>query len=130
MGLAPGVMGAQALPAGVVPPQNMYAMPAGQQAQWNMSQVNQHMSGMSLNGAGGAVGGWVAPPQARPSAHSCGSEGRDGSGRCSPGSFPVVLSALVAGQRSPGEPRLMSRRGGRGQLGVNTAVRGSTSVGL
>ncbi|XP_035256666.1 stromal membrane-associated protein 1 isoform X2 [Anguilla anguilla] len=64
MGLAPGVMGAQggAVPAGVVPPQNMYAMPAGQQAQWNMSQVNQHMSGMSLNGAGGAVGGWVAPP--------------------------------------------------------------------
>ncbi|KAI1894780.1 hypothetical protein AGOR_G00119270 [Albula goreensis] len=74
MGLAPGVMGAQggAVPAGVVPPQNMYAMQPGQQAQWNISQMNQHMAGMSLNGAAGAavgfgqpgttMGGWVAPP--------------------------------------------------------------------
>lgn len=68
MGLAPGVMGAQA--AGM-PPQNMYAMQPGQQGQWNIGQMSQQMSGMSLNGAGGAVGfgqpgaavgGWAAPP--------------------------------------------------------------------
>ncbi|XP_061083995.1 stromal membrane-associated protein 1 isoform X1 [Conger conger] len=74
MGLAPGgVMGAQGggVPPGVVPPQNMYAMQPGQQQQWNISQMNQHMSGLNVNGAGGAlglgqpgpgVGGWVAPP--------------------------------------------------------------------
>ncbi|KAJ8402727.1 hypothetical protein AAFF_G00363990 [Aldrovandia affinis] len=68
MGLAPGVMGAQ---GGPVPPQNMYSMQPGQQAQWNISQMNQHMSGMSLNGTAGAVGfgqpgtsmgGWAPPP--------------------------------------------------------------------
>ncbi|KAJ8389833.1 hypothetical protein AAFF_G00113020 [Aldrovandia affinis] len=73
MGLAPGVIGSQggAMPAGVVPAQNMYAMQPGQQGQWNISQMNQQMTGMSLNGAGGAVGfgqpgaamgGWAAPP--------------------------------------------------------------------
>ncbi|KAG7463032.1 hypothetical protein MATL_G00191120 [Megalops atlanticus] len=65
MGLAPGV------PTAVVPPQGVYAVPPGQQAQWSMSQMNQHMSGMNLNSAGGAVGfgqpgaalgGWVGPP--------------------------------------------------------------------
>ncbi|XP_035262124.1 stromal membrane-associated protein 1-like isoform X4 [Anguilla anguilla] len=70
MGLAPGVMGAQA--GGMVPPpQNMYAMQPGQQGQWNIGQVNQQMSGLALNGAGGAVGfgqpgtamgGWAPPP--------------------------------------------------------------------
>ncbi|KAL2083466.1 hypothetical protein ACEWY4_021239 [Coilia grayii] len=43
MGLAPGMMGAAqpgAMPAGVVPPQNMYAMQPGQQPQWNMAQVS------------------------------------------------------------------------------------------
>ncbi|KAG7492864.1 hypothetical protein MATL_G00018690 [Megalops atlanticus] len=73
MGLAPGVMGPQAggMPAGVVPAQNMYAMQPGQQGQWNIGQMNQQMSGMSLNGAGGAMGfgqpggamgGWAGPP--------------------------------------------------------------------
>ncbi|XP_036402592.1 stromal membrane-associated protein 1 isoform X2 [Megalops cyprinoides] len=73
MGLAPGVIGAQggAVPTAVVPPQGVYAVPPGQQAQWSMSQMNQHMSGMNLNGAGGAVGfgqpgaalgGWAGPP--------------------------------------------------------------------
>ncbi|XP_072534209.1 stromal membrane-associated protein 1 isoform X2 [Salminus brasiliensis] len=73
MGLAPGMMGPQAgaVPAGVVPPQNMYAMQPGQQTQWNMGQMNQQMSGMNLNGAGApmafgqpgaAMGGWVGPP--------------------------------------------------------------------
>ncbi|XP_076141736.1 stromal membrane-associated protein 1 isoform X3 [Alosa pseudoharengus] len=73
MGLAPGMMGAQqgAMPAGVVPPQNMYAMQPGQQPQWNMAQMNQQMTGMSLNGSGAPMsfaqpgapmGGWVGPP--------------------------------------------------------------------
>ncbi|XP_041922172.1 LOW QUALITY PROTEIN: stromal membrane-associated protein 1 [Alosa sapidissima] len=73
MGLAPGMMGAQAgrHPAGVVPPQNMYAMQPGQQPQWNMAQMNQQMTGMSLNGSGAPMsfaqpgapmGGWVGPP--------------------------------------------------------------------
>ncbi|XP_022540430.2 stromal membrane-associated protein 1 isoform X2 [Astyanax mexicanus] len=74
MGLAPGMMGAQPgapVPAGVVPPQNMYAMQPGQQTQWNMGQMNQQMSGMNLNGGGApmafgqpgaAMGGWVGPP--------------------------------------------------------------------
>ncbi|KAL7877845.1 hypothetical protein SRHO_G00044880 [Serrasalmus rhombeus] len=73
MGLAPGMMGAQAgpMPAGVVPPQNMYAMQPGQQTQWSMGQMNQQMSGMNLNGAGApmafgqpgaTMGGWVGPP--------------------------------------------------------------------
>ncbi|XP_061085599.1 stromal membrane-associated protein 1-like isoform X1 [Conger conger] len=69
MGLAPGVMGPQA--GGMVPPPNMYAMQPGQQGQWSIGQMNQQMSGMGLNGAGGAVGfgqpgtavgGWAAPP--------------------------------------------------------------------
>ncbi|XP_051506661.1 stromal membrane-associated protein 1-like isoform X2 [Myxocyprinus asiaticus] len=67
MGLAPGMMG----PQGMVPPQNMYAMQPGQQGQWNMAQINQQISGMSLNGSGAPMafgppgapmGGWVAPP--------------------------------------------------------------------
>ncbi|XP_062375232.1 stromal membrane-associated protein 1 isoform X2 [Sardina pilchardus] len=73
MGLAPGMMGAQpgGMPAGVVPPQNMYAMQPGQQPQWNMAQMNQQMTGMSLNGSGAPMsfaqpgapmGGWVGPP--------------------------------------------------------------------
>ncbi|XP_026878759.2 stromal membrane-associated protein 1 isoform X5 [Electrophorus electricus] len=73
MGLAPGMMGAQAgaMPAGVVPPQNMYAMQPSQQTQWSMGQMNQQMSGMNLNGGGApmafgqpgaAMGGWVGPP--------------------------------------------------------------------
>ncbi|KAK3573875.1 hypothetical protein QTP86_032965 [Hemibagrus guttatus] len=71
MGVAPGMMGAQAgaMPAGVVPPQNMYTMQPGQQPQWSMGQVNQQMSGMNLNGApmafgqpGTTMGGWVGPP--------------------------------------------------------------------
>lgn len=71
MGLAPGMMSAQAgaLPAGVVPQQNMYAMQPGQQPQWNMGQMNHQMSGMNLNGApmafgqpGTTMGGWVGPP--------------------------------------------------------------------
>ncbi|XP_030626270.1 stromal membrane-associated protein 1 isoform X2 [Chanos chanos] len=73
MGLAPGMMGGQpaAMPAGVVPPQNMYAMQPGQQPQWSMGQMSQQMSAMNLNGAGVPVafgqpgapmGGWVGPP--------------------------------------------------------------------
>ncbi|XP_051945621.1 stromal membrane-associated protein 1-like isoform X2 [Xyrauchen texanus] len=67
MGLAPGMMG----PQGMVPPQNMYAMQPGQQGQWNMAQINQQISGMSLNGSGAPMafgppgapmGGWVGPP--------------------------------------------------------------------
>uniref|UniRef100_A0A8C9T3V7 Small ArfGAP 1 n=2 Tax=Scleropages formosus TaxID=113540 RepID=A0A8C9T3V7_SCLFO len=71
MSLAPGMMGPQggAVPAGVVPTQNMYAMQPGQQGQWTMNQVNQQMSGMSLNGTGagaavgfGQPGTWAGPP--------------------------------------------------------------------
>ncbi|XP_056136137.1 stromal membrane-associated protein 1-like isoform X2 [Lampris incognitus] len=71
MGMAPRMMGPQGgtMPAGMVPAQGMYAIQPGQQAQWNMSQMNQQMSGMTLNGAGGqmafgqptsAMGGWAA----------------------------------------------------------------------
>ncbi|KAI3352860.1 hypothetical protein L3Q82_019438 [Scortum barcoo] len=70
MGMAPRMMGPQggAMPAGMVPAQGMYAIQPGQQAQWNMGQVNQQMSGLTLNGAGGqmafgqpasAMGGWA-----------------------------------------------------------------------
>uniref|UniRef100_A0A3Q3Q7K4 Arf-GAP domain-containing protein n=1 Tax=Monopterus albus TaxID=43700 RepID=A0A3Q3Q7K4_MONAL len=69
MGMAPRMMGPQggAMPAGMVPAQGMYTIQPGQQTQWNMGQVNQQMSGLTLNGAGGpmafgqppsAVGGW------------------------------------------------------------------------
>ncbi|XP_029001229.1 stromal membrane-associated protein 1-like [Betta splendens] len=71
MGMAPRMMGPHgaAMPAGMMPAQGMYAIQPGQQAQWNMSQVNQQMSGLALNGAGGqmafgqpppAMGGWAA----------------------------------------------------------------------
>ncbi|KAM4603805.1 stromal membrane-associated protein 1-like [Polymixia lowei] len=71
MGMAPRMMGPQGgtMPAGMVPAQGMYAIQPGQQAQWNMGQMNQQMSGMTLNGAGGqmafgqpasAMGGWAA----------------------------------------------------------------------
>ncbi|KAG8015151.1 Stromal membrane-associated protein 1 [Nibea albiflora] len=71
MGMAPRMMGPQggAMPAGMMPAQGMYAIQPGQQAQWNMGQVNQQMSGLTLNGAGGqmafgqnptAMGGWAA----------------------------------------------------------------------
>ncbi|KAM9362490.1 stromal membrane-associated protein 1-like [Symphorus nematophorus] len=71
MGMAPRMMGPQAgaMPAGMVPAQGMYAIQPGQQAQWNMGQVNQQMSGLTLNGAGGqmafgqppsAMSGWAA----------------------------------------------------------------------
>ncbi|XP_072318532.1 stromal membrane-associated protein 1 [Eucyclogobius newberryi] len=71
MGMAPRMMGPQggAMPAGMVPAQGMYALQPGQQAQWNMGQMNQQMSGLSMNGAGAqvafgqpqtAMGGWAA----------------------------------------------------------------------
>lgn len=71
MGMAPRMMGPQGggMPAGMVPAQGMYTIQPGQQAQWNMGQVNQQMSGLTLNGAGGqmafgqppsAMGGWAA----------------------------------------------------------------------
>ncbi|XP_004539027.1 stromal membrane-associated protein 1 [Maylandia zebra] len=70
MGMAPRMMGPQggAMPTGMMPAQGMYAIQPGQQAQWNMGQVNQQMSGLTLNGAGGqmafgqppsAMGGWA-----------------------------------------------------------------------
>ncbi|XP_029914447.1 stromal membrane-associated protein 1-like [Myripristis murdjan] len=71
MGMAPRMMGPQGgtMPAGMVPAQGMYAIPPAQQTQWNMSQMNQQMSGITLNGPGGqmafgqppsAMGGWAA----------------------------------------------------------------------
>uniref|UniRef100_A0A3B5AVW4 Stromal membrane-associated protein 1-like n=1 Tax=Stegastes partitus TaxID=144197 RepID=A0A3B5AVW4_9TELE len=71
MGMAPRMMGPQggAMPAGMVPAQGMYTIQPGQQAQWNMGQVNQQMSGLTLNGTGGqmtfgqppsAMGSWAA----------------------------------------------------------------------
>ncbi|KAK0150735.1 Stromal membrane-associated protein 1 [Merluccius polli] len=73
MGMAPGMMGPQggAMP-GMMPAQGMYAIQPGQQAQWNIGQMNQQMSGMTLNGAGGqmafghpasAMGSWAASGQ-------------------------------------------------------------------
>uniref|UniRef100_H3DPX1 Small ArfGAP 1 n=1 Tax=Tetraodon nigroviridis TaxID=99883 RepID=H3DPX1_TETNG len=68
MGMAPRMMGPQsgAMPAGMMPAQGMYAMQPGQQAQWNMGQVNQQMSGLALNSGQmafsqpSAMGGWAA----------------------------------------------------------------------
>ncbi|XP_045075275.1 stromal membrane-associated protein 1-like [Coregonus clupeaformis] len=74
--MAPRMMGVPqgGMPAGMVPAQGMqgmYAVQPGQQGQWNMGQMNQQMSGMSLNGAGGGMafgqpastmGGWAASP--------------------------------------------------------------------
>uniref|UniRef100_A0A6D2WTB8 Small ArfGAP 1 n=1 Tax=Takifugu rubripes TaxID=31033 RepID=A0A6D2WTB8_TAKRU len=69
MGIAPRMMGPQSgpMPAGMMPAQGMYAMQPGQQAQWNMGQVNQQMSGLTLNGGQmafsqppSAMGGWAA----------------------------------------------------------------------
>ncbi|XP_010871235.2 stromal membrane-associated protein 1 [Esox lucius] len=72
MGMAPRMMGQQGgMPAGMVPAQGVYALHPGQQGQWNMGQMNQQMSGMSLNGAGGTMafgqhastmGGWATTP--------------------------------------------------------------------
>ncbi|XP_031654809.1 stromal membrane-associated protein 1-like isoform X2 [Oncorhynchus kisutch] len=76
VGMAPRMMGVPqgGMPAGMVPAQGMqgmYAVQPGQQGHWNMGQMNQQMSGMSLNGAGGAMafgqpastmGGWAAAP--------------------------------------------------------------------
>ncbi|MBN3304837.1 SMAP1 protein, partial [Amia calva] len=57
MGLTPNVMGPQGAMAGnVVNPQNMYAMQPNQQGQWNISQMNQQMAGMNVNGPVGAMG--------------------------------------------------------------------------
>ncbi|XP_045075117.1 stromal membrane-associated protein 2-like [Coregonus clupeaformis] len=61
VGMAPRMMGVPqgGIPAGMVPAQGMqgmYAIQPGQQGQWNMGQMNQQMSGMSLNGAGGGHG--------------------------------------------------------------------------
>ncbi|KAM6940053.1 stromal membrane-associated protein 1-like [Xenentodon cancila] len=71
MGMAPRMVGPQggAMPAGMVPAQGLYTIQPGQQAQWSMGQVNQQMSGMTLNGTGAqmgfgqppsAMGGWAA----------------------------------------------------------------------
>ncbi|XP_068607228.1 stromal membrane-associated protein 1-like [Brachionichthys hirsutus] len=77
MGMTQRMMGPQggAMPTGMVPgpglvsAHGMYAIQPGQQAHWNMGQVNQQMSGLALNGAGGqmafgqppsAMGGWAA----------------------------------------------------------------------
>ncbi|XP_071246566.1 stromal membrane-associated protein 1-like [Salvelinus alpinus] len=75
VGMAPRMMGVpQGGMGGMVPAQGMqgmYAVQPGQQGHWNMGQMNQQMSGMSLNGAGGAMafgqpastmGGWAAAP--------------------------------------------------------------------
>ncbi|XP_064807668.1 stromal membrane-associated protein 1-like [Oncorhynchus masou masou] len=76
VGMAQRMMGVPqgGMPAGMVPAQGMqgmYAVQPGQQGHWNMGQMNQQMSGMSLNGAGGAMafgqpastmGGWAAAP--------------------------------------------------------------------
>ncbi|XP_061578789.1 stromal membrane-associated protein 1-like [Cololabis saira] len=65
MGMAPRMVGPQggAMPAGMVPAQGLYAIQPGQQAQWSMGQVNQQMSGLTLNGTGGQVG-FGQPPSA------------------------------------------------------------------
>ncbi|XP_024259025.2 stromal membrane-associated protein 1 [Oncorhynchus tshawytscha] len=76
VGMAPRMMGVPqgGMPAGMVPAQGMqgmYAVQPGQQGHWNMGQMNQQMSGMSLNSAGGGMafgqpastmGGWAAAP--------------------------------------------------------------------
>ncbi|XP_071998273.1 stromal membrane-associated protein 1 isoform X2 [Engystomops pustulosus] len=52
MGLPPNMMGPQAgMVTNMATPQNKFGMQQNQPATWNISQMNQQMSGMSLNGA-------------------------------------------------------------------------------
>ncbi|KAG9493745.1 hypothetical protein GDO78_001558 [Eleutherodactylus coqui] len=52
MGLPPNMMGPQAaMVTNMGPPPNKFGMQQNQPAPWNISQMNQQMSGMSLNGA-------------------------------------------------------------------------------
>ncbi|XP_053566404.1 stromal membrane-associated protein 1 isoform X2 [Bombina bombina] len=70
MGLPPNMMGPQAGMVGSMgTPPNKFGMQQSQQSAWNMSQMNQQMSGMNLNGAGNMMaygqpansvgGGWT-----------------------------------------------------------------------
>uniref|UniRef100_A0A8C5A299 Arf-GAP domain-containing protein n=1 Tax=Gadus morhua TaxID=8049 RepID=A0A8C5A299_GADMO len=75
MGVAPGMMGGPgggAMPSGMMAAPGMYAINPAQQGQWSIGQMNQQMSGMALNGPGGAMafgqpasgmGGWAASGQ-------------------------------------------------------------------
>ncbi|XP_053317145.1 stromal membrane-associated protein 1 isoform X2 [Spea bombifrons] len=52
MGMSPNMMGHQAGMVGsMVTPPNKFGMQQSQQSPWNLSQMNQQMSGMNLNGA-------------------------------------------------------------------------------
>uniref|UniRef100_A0A6I8S329 Small ArfGAP 1 n=1 Tax=Xenopus tropicalis TaxID=8364 RepID=A0A6I8S329_XENTR len=52
MGLPPSMIGPQAGMVGnMATPQNKFGMPQNQPSPWNLSQMNQQMSGLNLNGA-------------------------------------------------------------------------------
>ncbi|XP_018120994.1 stromal membrane-associated protein 1 isoform X3 [Xenopus laevis] len=69
MGLPPSMMGPQAGMVGnMATPPNKFGMPQNQPSPWNLSQMNQQMSGLNLNGASNmmafgqpanTVGGWA-----------------------------------------------------------------------
>ncbi|NXX91411.1 SMAP1 protein, partial [Centropus bengalensis] len=57
MGLPQNVVGPQGGMVGqMVAPQNKYGVPQSQQAQWNLSQMNQQMAGMNLSSSSNAMG--------------------------------------------------------------------------
>ncbi|KAM6366414.1 stromal membrane-associated protein 1 isoform 4-T4 [Alca torda] len=62
MGLPQNVVGPQGGMVGqMVTPQNKYGLPQTQQAQWNLSQMNQQMAGMNLSSSS-TVMGFGQPP--------------------------------------------------------------------
>ncbi|KFV59414.1 Stromal membrane-associated protein 1, partial [Gavia stellata] len=57
MGLPQNVVGPQGAMVGqMVTPQNKYGLQQNQQAQWNLSQMNQQMAGMNLSSSSNAMG--------------------------------------------------------------------------
>uniref|UniRef100_A0A8C3UAN0 Small ArfGAP 1 n=1 Tax=Catharus ustulatus TaxID=91951 RepID=A0A8C3UAN0_CATUS len=58
MGLPQTVVGPQGGMVGqmVTPPQNKYGLQQNQQAQWNLSQINQQMAGMNLSSSSNVMG--------------------------------------------------------------------------
>ncbi|KFW85619.1 Stromal membrane-associated protein 1, partial [Manacus vitellinus] len=58
MGLPQNVVGPQGGMVGqmVTPPQNKYGLQQNQQAQWNLSQMNQQMAGMNLSSSSNVMG--------------------------------------------------------------------------
>ncbi|XP_063299048.1 stromal membrane-associated protein 1 isoform X1 [Pelobates fuscus] len=69
LGISPNMMGPQAMVGNMATPPNKFGMQQGQQSPWNLSQMNQQMSAINLNGASNVMafgqpantvgGGWA-----------------------------------------------------------------------